>query len=69
MAAGRPPDGWYPTDFYRDDLATRDQLDTAVTRLPAAATGRFRWAIGRVDEMVKTLTHETATPAVRGGSA
>lgn len=69
MAAGWPPDGWYPTDFYRDDLTARDQLDTAVTRVPAAATGRFRLAIGRVDEKFKTLTQETATPPVSGGDA
>jgi hypothetical protein len=69
MAAGWPPDGWYPTDFFRDDLTTRDQLETALPRLPAAATGRFRWAIGRVDEKFKTLTHETAIPSVSGGDA
>ena len=69
MAADWPPDGWYPTDFYRDDLTTRDQLDTAVTRLPAAATGRFRWAIGRVDEKFKTLTHQTTAPPAQSGNA
>jgi hypothetical protein len=67
IAAGWPPDGWYPTDFFHDDLTTRDQLETALIRLPAAATGRFRWAVGRVDEKFKTLTHETATPPVSGG--
>jgi hypothetical protein len=69
IAAGWPPDGWYPNDFYRDDLVTRDQLDDALTRLPAAATGRFRWAIGRVDEKFKTLTHQTTDPPVQGGDA
>ena len=69
MAAGWPPDGWSPGDFYRDDLAARDELGTAVTQLPAAAVGRFRWAIGRVDEKFKTLTHETTTPPVPGGDA
>ena len=69
MAAGWPPDGWYPTDFYRDDLTTRDQLETALTRLPAAAVGRLRWATGRVDEKFKTLTRQTTTPLARGGAA
>jgi hypothetical protein len=69
IAAGWPPDGWYPAEFYRDDLMARDQLATAVTRLPAAATGRFRWAIGRVDEKFRMLTHETTTPPVPGGDA
>ena len=69
MAAGWPPDGWYPAGFYRDDLVARDELDTAVTRLPAAATGRFRWAVGRVDEKFRKLTHETTTPPVSGGDA
>ncbi|MEV6846532.1 hypothetical protein [Actinoplanes sp. NPDC051411] len=69
IAAGWPPDGWYPTDFYRDDLTARDQLDAAVTRLPAAATGRFRWAIGHVDEKFKALTHPATTPPVPGGDA
>lgn len=69
MGAGWPPDGWYPAAFYRDDLMVRDQLAEAVTRLPTAATGRFRWAISRVDEKFKTLTHETTTPPVSGGDA
>lgn len=60
MAAGWPPDGWYPAGFYRDDLAARDELDAAVAGLPAAAAGRFRWAVGRVDEKFRTLTRETA---------
>lgn len=69
IAAGWPPDGWYPADFYRDDLKARDQLAAAATGLPAAVTGRFRWAVGRVDEKFKTLTHETTTPPVSGGDA
>jgi hypothetical protein len=68
ITAGWPPDGWYPTDFYREDLTARDQLETALTRLPAAATGRFRWSIGRIDEKFKTLTHQT-TPPTQGGDA
>jgi hypothetical protein len=59
MAAGWPPDGWYPVAFYRDDLAARDHLATAFTDLIAAATGRFRWAISRVDEKFKALTTAT----------
>jgi hypothetical protein len=66
IAGGWPPDGWYPTDFYRDDLTARDQLETALTRLPAAATGRFRWATGRVDDKFKTVTHQTTTPPAQG---
>jgi hypothetical protein len=69
MAAGWPPDGWYPADFYREDLANRDRLDAAVTRLPAATTGRFGWAIGRVDERFRTLTHETTDAPTPGGEA
>jgi len=69
MAAGWPPDGWYPADYYREDLANRDKLDTLITQLPAVATGRFRWAIGRIDEKFKTLTHETTAPSVPGGAA
>jgi hypothetical protein len=49
ISAGWPRDGWHPIDFYRDDLTTRDQLETALTRyrpprpggsngLPAAST-------------------------------
>jgi hypothetical protein len=68
-AAGWPPDGWYPTDFYRDDLAARDELAAAQGRLPAAATGRFGWAIDRVDGKFKMVTHETTTPPVSGGDA
>jgi hypothetical protein len=69
MAAGWVPDGWYPVEFYRDDLVTRDQLDASLARLPAAAAGRFRWAVGRVDEKFKGLTHESAAPPVAGGDS
>ena len=67
--SGWPPDGWYPVDFYRDDLTARDQLAATVTQLPSTVTGRFQWAIGRVDAEFKALTHETTTPPVSGGSA
>ena len=68
IAAGWPPDGWYPADFYRDDLTARDQLESALAHLPAAATGRFQWATGRVDERFKTLTHPGTTSAGQSGA-
>jgi hypothetical protein len=69
IAAGWPPDGWYPIEFWRDDLTARDDLEAALTRLPAVTIGRFRWATGRVDEKFKTLTHQTTTPPAKGGDA
>jgi hypothetical protein len=58
-----PPDGWYPKDFFRDEL------ETAFTRLPVATADRFRRAVGRVDEKFKSLTHQSTTAPEQCGAA
>ena len=67
MAAGWPPDGWYPAAYYQDDLAGRDDLADDLHRLPAEATSRFAEALAQVDEAFRAATRETAdTPHGRG---
>jgi hypothetical protein len=56
MAGGWPPDGWYPAEFYREDLESRTELDSAVRRLPDPIHELFIAALHRVDETFRTLT-------------
>ncbi|MBL7262076.1 hypothetical protein [Paractinoplanes lichenicola] len=53
LAQGWPPDGWYPADYYREDLQIRDELTTAVEALPEAAR-----ALGEVDARFVELTED-----------
>lgn len=63
MASGWPPDGWYPAEYYRQDLETRDELATAVEALPPAVAGRFGAALARVDDAFRASTREVGDPA------
>jgi hypothetical protein len=58
MAAGWPPDGWYPAEYYRDDLKTRDELAEAAAGMPPALAERFGAALNRVDEAFRAGTRE-----------
>jgi hypothetical protein len=49
LSEGWPPDGWYPADYYRQDLRTRDELAAAVEVLPAATKDVVARAVGEVD--------------------
>ena len=60
MATGWPPDGWYPAEYYRDDLEVRDEL--------ADMTGKgvddaFRDALTRIDEAFRAGTRQADDPA------
>jgi hypothetical protein len=58
MASGWPPDGWYPAEFYQEDLEIRDELTVAVERLPTAAKERFTVALTQLDENFSASTRE-----------
>ncbi|WP_052720708.1 hypothetical protein [Actinoplanes rectilineatus] len=55
MTTGWPPDGWYPRDYFDDDLAVRDQL--------AALPDRFAPALDRIDQVYRAATSELADSA------
>lgn len=56
MASGWPPDGWYPAEFYQEDLEIRDELAIAVEQLPPAAKEQFTIALTRLDENFSAST-------------
>ncbi|GLY06935.1 hypothetical protein [Actinoplanes sp. NBRC 101535] len=55
MTAGWPPDGWYPRDYFEDDLAARDEL--------AGLPDRFAQALDRIDQAYLAATRELADSA------
>lgn len=62
MASGWLPDGWYPVEYYGEDLGVRDQLE----RLPEEVAGRVRAVLERLDENFRVLTVDD-TEATLGG--
>lgn len=58
MAAAWPPDGWYPDEYYREDLASRDELELARGRLTGVAAELVARALTAVDDAFTALTHE-----------
>jgi hypothetical protein len=59
MASGWPPDGWYPRDFYDQDLEVRDELSRA--SVPAEVAGSFQRALESIDADFRAHTREVAT--------
>ncbi|MFI7543572.1 hypothetical protein [Actinoplanes sp. NPDC049599] len=58
MASGWPPDGWYPTDYYRDDLTIRDELAATGAGWPAEQASRFAAALTELDDAFRAGTRE-----------
>jgi hypothetical protein len=58
MTAGWPPDGWYPADYYREDLETRDELENDTRQVPAPVAERLTAALAEVDERFRSATAE-----------
>jgi hypothetical protein len=58
IASGWPPDGWYPADYYREDLETRDELATVLGQLPPAVQHQVAAAVSKVDDAFRAGTHE-----------
>ncbi|GAA3955087.1 hypothetical protein [Actinoplanes auranticolor] len=65
MKSGWPPDGWYPAEYFQQDLTDRDDLTTDVDRIPAAVRSRFTEALARVDDAFRAATREQ--PAASDG--
>jgi hypothetical protein len=67
MTAGWPPDGWYPAEYYREDLQNRDALAAVLERLPPDAAAPLAEATARIDEVFRAGTGEArGSPAPRG---
>ncbi|HEX3783798.1 MAG TPA: hypothetical protein VHX38_29390 [Pseudonocardiaceae bacterium] len=66
MAAGWPPDGWYPAVFYIEDLRTRDELAATLDRLPEAALTQFGTALAAIDANFRLLTGDDTEAALAG---
>ena len=71
MTANWPPDGWYPADYYREDLETRDELEGVAQRLDPDVVQRFTAVLAEIDQAFRDATVETpgaALPEALGGS-
>ena len=60
MTGGWPPDGWYPAAYFQEDLRSRDHLEAALQRLPAAGAAAVAAALGRLDEAFRAGTVEVS---------
>ena len=56
MATGWPPDGWYPADYYAEDLGYRDELDELAPALLPELTTRLATALQELDQTYERLT-------------
>ena len=50
MAAGWPPDGWFPADFYAEYLEYRDEIDQYRAKLEPELASRLADAVRTIDE-------------------
>ncbi|MDP9792167.1 hypothetical protein J2S43_000679 [Catenuloplanes nepalensis] len=69
---GWPPDGWYPADYYRGDLETRDRLAVSVAEAPPGPRAVLAGALSGIDDAFRRLTHDdggAALAAESGGAA
>jgi hypothetical protein len=56
LIEGWLPDGWYPPEFYREDLETRDRLEKAAEALPETARSEFAEALAMIDHRFSEAT-------------
>ncbi|MDR7277961.1 hypothetical protein [Catenuloplanes atrovinosus] len=64
LELGWPPDGWYPADFYRGDLETRDRLAVSVAEAPPDARAVLSAALSGIDDAFRRLTHDDGGAAL-----
>jgi hypothetical protein len=50
LTSGWPPDGWYPADYYAEDLGLRDDADRHVQALTPELAGVMAAALHSLDE-------------------
>ncbi|WP_127498948.1 hypothetical protein [Actinoplanes solisilvae] len=58
LTEGWPPDGWYPAEYYREDLQIRDDLAAAVATLSDPARTETLAALAEVDERFVGATED-----------
>lgn len=58
LIEGWPPDGWYPAEYYREDLSTRDELAADTDALPEPDRGRLTQALAKVDRRFADATED-----------
>jgi hypothetical protein len=68
LSDGWPPDGWYPLEYYRQDLETRDDLETAMGALPEAARAEVAQALAEIDRRFAAATEDDGGEALSAGS-
>ncbi|BEL07971.1 hypothetical protein Q0Z83_061620 [Actinoplanes sichuanensis] len=56
LVSGWPPDGWYPPDYYRDDMELRDKLGDAFEVLPISLRAEFVTALETIDSHFTVAT-------------
>jgi hypothetical protein len=64
LVEGWPPDGWYPADYYRNDLAMRDEL----AGLPEAARVTIAVALDEVDRRFAEATVDDGGEALNAAT-
>ncbi|MCX3059089.1 hypothetical protein [Streptomyces beihaiensis] len=64
MADAWAPSGWYPPDFYRERLESRDTLEELVHQEPQDASDLLRLALTPLDQRFQELTIEDPTNAL-----
>lgn len=58
MARAWPPDGWYPDEYYREDLTSRDELELVRGRLTGEAASLVTAALSTVDDAFTAVTRD-----------
>ncbi|MEU4558699.1 hypothetical protein AB0F72_09920 [Actinoplanes sp. NPDC023936] len=58
MTSGWPPDGWYPLEYWQEDLGTRDRLAADLEQLPLDLAETVMAAVAMVDETFRKATRE-----------
>jgi hypothetical protein len=58
LAEGWAPDGWYPAEYYREDLLIRDELAAGLASLPESVRADAAAALAGVDARFTDQTHE-----------
>lgn len=69
MAWNWPPDGWYPTEYYQQDLETRDDLDHVPDQVDRDVAERFAEALAEVDRAFRDATVDDEAPGVASAQA
>lgn len=58
MTTGWPPSGWYPAEYYAENLELRDLLSTLSTQLHEDVREGFTTTLSRIDEQYREATED-----------